>query len=158
MQLYDPLSLLQLLVTARGPCGQEHEIRNLCRELMRPICEELWEDPSGNVIGKISGRDPKRPAIRVMVHMDELSLIVKRVNWDGSLNVTALGALYPFNCGQGAVEIMGDRARIPGVLSFGCMHVTDESPAIKKFVSKESNGKNEAITWEDTYIVTRKTP
>lgn len=158
MNQYDPLSLLQLLVTARGPCGQEEEIRTVCAQLMRPICDEIKEDASGNLIGKISGKDPSRPATRIMVHMDELSLIVKRINPDGSLAVTPLGAIYPFNCGQGVVEIMGDRARVPGILSFGCMHVTQESPKIKKFVSSAAKGKNETIEWEDTYVVTRKTP
>lgn len=156
MQLYDPLSLLQLLTAARGPCGQENEIRSVCSELMKPLCDHLREDPSGNLVGKIEGKDSKKPPIRVIVHMDELSMIVKRVNSDGTLSVNSLGALHPFNCGQGPVEIMGDRARIPGILSFGCMHVTKESTTIKKFVSKASDGKNETMEWEDTYIVTRK--
>lgn len=158
MQIYDPLSLLQLLVTARGPSGQEDEIRVVCTELMRPICDDFWQDPTGNLIGKVYGEDPNLPALRIMVHMDEISLIVKRINDDGSLVVNSLGALFPFNCGQGVVEIMGDRARILGILSFGCMHVTQESSHIKKFVGKGAQGKNETIDWEDTLVITRKNP
>ena len=36
-----------------------------------------------------------RTATRVMAHMDELSMLVKRIEPDGSLHLTQLGTMYP---------------------------------------------------------------
>jgi putative aminopeptidase FrvX len=42
-----------------------------------------------------------------MAHVDELSMLVKRVAQDGSLHLTPLGTMYPGNFGLGP----GGRAR-----------------------------------------------
>ena len=41
-----------------------------------------------------------------MVHMDELSLIVKKIDDDGSIKVSPLGAILPASFGQGPVDIL----------------------------------------------------
>jgi putative aminopeptidase FrvX len=89
--------------------------------------------------------------------MDELSLIVKRVNEDGSLRVNPLGGIFPFSMGQGAVDILGDKQCFTGILSFGSMHVTKESPW-HKLIPEEFRGQGKTPGWEDVFIVTRKTP
>jgi putative aminopeptidase FrvX len=38
---------------------------------------------------------------RVMAHLDELSMLVKRVEPDGTLRLTPLGTMYPGNFGLG---------------------------------------------------------
>ncbi len=150
------LDVLQSLVYARGPCGQEDEVRDVCKELLLPFVDEMWVDPAGNLIGKINGKDSGQP-IRLMVHMDELSLIVKRINDDGSLRVNPLGGIFPFSIGQGPVDILGDAQSFTGVLSFGSVHITKES-AWHKLIPKEHRGQGETPGWEDVFVVTRKTP
>ncbi len=44
-----------------------------------------------------------------MAHLDELSMLVKRVEPDGTLHVTQLGTMYPGNFGLGPVAMLGDR-------------------------------------------------
>src|SRR5690242_19510797 len=68
------LDLLQSLVSARGPCGQEDEVRAVCLKHLT-TADAVWTDPAGNLIGKVEGKD-RSQAIRIFVHMDELSLIV----------------------------------------------------------------------------------
>lgn len=151
------IALLQALINARGPCGEEEEVRLLCQKELEGIVDAIWIDPAGNLIGKISGSDQDAESIRVMVHMDELSLIVKRINEDGSLRVNPLGGIFPFSFGQGPVEIMGDKEIFSGILSFGSMHTTIESTHINKMIPEEHRGLGKTPTWSDVTITTRKT-
>lgn len=151
----DELDLLQSLVAARGPCGQEDEVRDMCHAYLQSLADEIWIDAAGNLIGKFAGEEVGG-AIRVMVHMDELSLIVKRINEDGTLRVNPLGGIFPFSFGQGPVDILGDRDCFTGILSFGALHITKESPW-HKLIPEEFKGQGKTPLWEDVFIVTRKT-
>lgn len=151
------LDLLQQLINARGPSGQEDEVHKVCYEQLQQITNQLWVDPAGNLIGKIQGSNSSAPAIRLVVHMDEISLIVKRINEDGSLRVNPLGGILPFSFGQGPVDILGDNEWFTGILSFGCMHTSNETVTTHKIKPEASNGLGKTVTWEDVSIVTRKT-
>lgn len=149
--------LLQNLIEARGPCGEEQEVARVCREELGKICDEVTDDMAGNVTGVIRAGHHKRedaPPVFLMAHMDELSLIVKRVEDDGRLVVEPLGGLLPANCGQGPMEVLGEQGIVPGVLSFGSMHVTEESKAWQL----KPNGGNKAVDWRDVHIETRLSP
>lgn len=150
--------LLQSLIQAYGPCGQEDEIRALCTKELKPLTDELWVDAAGNLIGKVKGKTSTSPAIRIMVHMDELSMIVKKVHGDGSLRVNPLGGIYPASIGQGPVDILGDKEQFTGVLSFGSMHTTRETPNAHKIIPKEYRGQGLTPSWDDVHVITRKTP
>lgn len=148
--------LLQELVYARGPSGQEEEVREICVREMKPLCDDVRVDPAGNAIGLIRGAEPDSgPIVRAMAHMDELALIVKRVNADGTLRVNPLGGMWPANYGQLPVEIMGDKGLLPGVISIGPQHTTAEST---KSWDTKVRGGNKAMDWGHLYVFTRKTP
>ena len=119
--------LLQELLSAYGPCGQEDAVRDVCRRELDPLTEATWVDPAGNLVGLIRGG--QAPPVRVMAHMDELSMLVKRVEPDGTLHVTQLGTMYPGNFGLGPVAVLGDEEMLCGVLTLGCEHTTKESHA-----------------------------
>jgi putative aminopeptidase FrvX len=143
--------LLKQLLMARGPGGQEDEVRELCLNAMTPVCDETWVDPAGNVVGLIKGRrassGPKR-AVRIMAHMDEIAMVVKCIDDDGTLRVTALGGANPVNFGMCPVDILGDQAIVPGVLSFGSMHATQNAPQGADVMSGN-------VHWNDVHVVTR---
>ena len=86
--------LLQELLWTYGPCGQEDEVREVCRRELEPFVDEVWTDEAGNLIGLIRGRE-RAQATRVMAHMDELSMLVKRVEPDGTLHLTPRGRCIP---------------------------------------------------------------
>ena len=143
--------LLHQLLLARGPGGQEDEVRAICLERLRPLCDETWVDPAGNVIGLIRGTqgdgEPRR-AVSVMAHMDEIAMVVKHVDTDGTLRVTALGGANPVNFGMCPVDILGDHQIIPGVLSFGSMHATGNAPQGADVLSGN-------VHWNDVHVITR---
>jgi putative aminopeptidase FrvX len=145
--------LLQELLTTYGPCGQEDAVREVCRRELEPLVDDVWADPAGNLIGVVRGGEA--PAIRVMAHMDELSMIVKRVESDGSLHVTQLGTMYPGNFGLGPVAILGDEETLCGVLTLGSEHTTKESQRI--WDTKPDQG-DKAMDWLHVYVFTGRTP
>ena len=149
------VSLLQELVYARGPSGQEDEVRTVCERELQSICDETRVDAAGNVIGLLKGSSPDAPVTRVMAHLDELALVVKRVNEDGTLRVNPLGGIYPANYGQGPVEILADNGIVPGVLSVGPQHTTADSARIWE---TKIRGGNVAMDWNHVYVFTRRTP
>lgn len=148
-------ALLTRLLMARGPGGQEDEVRSICREHLLRHCDETWIDPAGNVIGLIKGRNTGAGAgagaVRIMGHMDEIAMVVKRVEPDGTLRVVALGGANPVNFGVCPVDILGDEQTLPGVLSFGSMHATTGSPQGQDVLSG-------AVHWKDVHIITRQDP
>lgn len=145
--------LLQELLTAYGPVGQEDAVREVCRRELGSRVDDMWVDPAGNLVGVLRGGDS--PAIRVMAHLDELSMIVKRVEPDGSLHVTQLGTMYPGNFGLGPVAILGDRETLCGVLTLGSEHTTKESRRI--WETKPDQG-DRAMDWLHVYVFTGHTP
>lgn len=145
------LSLLEALLMARAPGGQENEVRAIAHREMVKYCDRVWTDAAGNLIGLIESESPAATdsaAVKIMAHMDEIAMIVKRVEADGALRVVALGGANPVNFGVCPVDILVDDESLAGVLSFGSMHVTDESPQGKDVTSG-------AVQWKDVHVVTR---
>jgi putative aminopeptidase FrvX len=147
-----PRDLLQELLFTYGPCGQEDAVRDVCRRQLQPVVDEVWVDEAGNLVGRIDGGD--RPATRVMAHMDELSMLVKRVESDGTLHLTQLGTMYPGNFGLGPVAMLGDSETLCGVLTLGSEHTTNESQQI--WETKPDQG-DKALDWMHVYVFTGRT-
>jgi putative aminopeptidase FrvX len=148
--------LLQELLWTCGPCGQEEAVRDICRREIEDHVDEMWIDKAGNLIGYVRGEHRTDDvATRVMVHMDELSMLVKRVEPDGTLHLTQLGTMYPGNFGLGPVSLLGDRERLVGVLSLGSEHTTKES---QKIWETKPDGGDRAMDWTHVYVFTGRSP
>jgi putative aminopeptidase FrvX len=87
--------------------------------------------------------------------MDELSMLVKRIDSDGSPHLTHLGTMYPGNFGLGPVTVLGDRDRLIGVLSLGSEHTTEESQRIWE---TKPDGGDKAMSWRHVFVFTGRTP
>lgn len=159
--------LLQELLWAYGPCGQEADVRAVCARELRPVVDDMWVDDAGNLIGYIGAQPPTEGsrghrhrvssaaepgvATRVMAHMDELSMLVKRVESDGTLHLTQLGTMYPGNFGLGPVAVLGENETLTAVLTLGSEHTTQESQRI--WQTKPDRG-DKALDWDHVYVFT----
>lgn len=83
--------------------------------------------------------------------MDELSMIVKRVESDGTLRLSPLGTMYPGNFGLGPVAVRGRREELTAVLTLGSEHTTKESRRI--WETKPDQG-DKALDWLHVYAFT----
>jgi putative aminopeptidase FrvX len=109
-------------------------------------------DAAGNLVGRLPGTGERdAPLIRVMAHMDELSMIVKRVEADGSLRLSQLGTMYPGNFGLGPLTVLGDEERLTAVLLLGSEHTTQETPQV--WQTKPDAG-DRAMRWNDVFVCT----
>jgi putative aminopeptidase FrvX len=166
--------LLQELLWTYGPCGQEEAVREVCARELQPFVDDMWTDEAGNLVGYIgaTGASSDDTAVhghryrsasttgpgagtRVTAHMDELTMLVKRVEPDGTLHLTQLGIMYPGNFGLGPVAVLGEHQTLTAVLTLGSEHTTQESPRI--WETKPDQG-DRALDWQHVYVFTGRTP
>ncbi len=145
----DALELIRELTRLPGPPGQEKLVRDAVAahaERLGCICET---DARGNLLLSVPGatRLPDAPDIVVMAHLDEIALLVVRVEDGGKLIVTSLGGVFPWKWGEGPVQILASSGPLDGVLSFGSIHTTDPS-------STAAAARERALNWADTRVFT----
>ena len=147
MNVDRPLLLadLERLLTAHGPSGVEGEVDALLREMLAS-CGEIRQDAAGSLVLHFEGRR-RDGAVAVTAHKDEICMIVKRVEAEGRLRVQNVGGLHPWAVGETPVEVLAGES-VPGVLSIGSKHVSDESPA-------GALKTGAALTWEKMHVETK---
>ena len=145
----DALELVRELTQLPGPPGQE----KLVRDAVAAHADRLGcvhdTDARGNLLLSVpgAGRLPDAPDIVVMAHLDEIALLVVRVESDGRLVVTNLGGVFPWKWGEGPVQILASAGPLDGILSFGSIHTTDPS-------STAAAARERALNWTDARIFT----
>lgn len=137
----DALALLQELVAIPGPPGQEEMVRDALTRHLDALGLAHRTDAKGNLLV-----GSEKPKIVVTAHMDEIAMIVRRVESDGGLAVGPMGGMFPWKLGEGPVQILAAKP-IDGVLSFGSIHTADKGSNVRKADSS-------AIEWETVRIVT----
>lgn len=138
------LELLRTLTAIPAPPGQEEALASEIERLVGDIGHGAERDAKGNVIVTL-GRS--KPRIVVTAHMDEIAMVVRRVEPDGSLTVTNMGGLYPWKLGEGPVEILAKSGIISGVLGFGSIHTNDPS-------SRAQRAREKPLDWHLANVFT----
>lgn len=109
--------------------GHEDPVIVYMKERLTPYVDDIEVDPLGNVICRIRGKSGGRPAM-VFAHMDELGLMVRKVEPTGFLRVVRVGGI-PERVLQGQrVVLTGDLGPVYGVIGVKSHHVT---PAEEKY-------------------------
>ena len=120
------LETFQKLLSIDSTTGQYQAIEAWTAEEIRRMGYEPFCTRKGGVIADLGGEGD---ALAVTAHLDDIGLMVRRVNGDGTLNVCPVGGLYPFYCvtenvrvytGDGRVHT-GTVCRTPNSI-----HVTEE--------------------------------
>ena len=134
------LSLFTELLSVPAPSGQEHLIAQIIQVKLGEWEYPYSIDGSGNVIVKIEGRQPQAPVCMIAAHIDEIAIVVTRIEDDGSLRIDRSGGMIPWKLGERPLEILGDHKTIIGVTSMGSGHTAS---VIDK-----------TITWPDVRVLT----
>jgi putative aminopeptidase FrvX len=87
--------LLRRLVETPGVPGREEQQREIAREELETLTDEIRTDPMGSVIGTKKGRDDVR--VMIAAHTDEIGFLVKYVDDKGFLRLQTLGGHDPAN-------------------------------------------------------------
>lgn len=139
-QKHPALKLLTELLDVSSVSGHEAAMAVRVRAILDRMGVSHETDPAGNVLVRLSGRQPDAPLVCLAAHMDEIGMVINRVEDDGALHVIRSGGLYPWKLGEGPVEITGDVETITGILSMGSTHTADAA--------------DRTITWADVRIIT----
>lgn len=105
---------LHELIDIDGTSGNERFVRQYIMKQIKPYVDEMNVDKLGNLICHIKG---KKPTIMIAAHMDEIGLIVKRIEEDGRVYVSALGGITTLNVVGQTVTIHGQKKQVKGVIT-----------------------------------------
>ena len=87
--------LLKRLIETPGVPGREEQQREIAREELEALTDEVRTDPLGSVIGTKRGGDEAR--VMVAAHLDEIGFLVKYIDDKGFLRLQTLGGHDPTN-------------------------------------------------------------
>ncbi|MBQ5952224.1 MAG: M20/M25/M40 family metallo-hydrolase [Lachnospiraceae bacterium] len=113
------LETFRRLLAADSTTGQYEEVQRVLCDILYELGIPYTETHKGGVIADLGGTGN---ALVVTAHLDDIGLMVRKVNADGTLNVCPVGGLYPFYCMAENVRVYtGSVCRTPN-----SVHVTEE--------------------------------
>lgn len=113
------MKLLKKLSEAYGASGYEDEIRAIVTKELESMCDKVWTDTLGNVIGFKKGKGKKgHRKIMLAAHMDEIGFLVTHVSDKGFLRISPAGGFDPRTLMGQRVMVLGKgKHKLPGLLS-----------------------------------------
>jgi putative aminopeptidase FrvX len=126
--------LVEELIRVPGVSGFEDDIRECIRGKVEAMGLETEEDNIGNLIVTVGDKGPKAVFI---AHMDELGLIVSKMESDGSLRIRKVGGIDDRTLVGRVVEIKTQKGIVTGVIGLKPPHLMTESDDRKKVVGWE---------------------
>jgi endoglucanase len=107
--------ILEQLLTAPGPSGQEDRAAKVWRDAAREF-GEVSSDILGSSWVRVPGTDDG-PRLAIVGHIDEIALVVTHVGDDGMLAVRQLGGFDPRTVVSQRVELLTRDGVVPGVVA-----------------------------------------
>ncbi|MBP3729003.1 MAG: M42 family metallopeptidase [Lachnospiraceae bacterium] len=120
------LSVFERLLAADSTTGQYEEVQQVLCGILEEQGYPCQITHKGGVIADLGGEG--NPLV-VTAHLDDIGLMVRHVNADGTLNVCPVGGLYPFYCVTENVRIHTREGKVfTGAIcrTPNSIHVTEE--------------------------------
>jgi putative aminopeptidase FrvX len=105
--------LFKDLVSTPGVSGREERVRELVRDELAQVVDDVRIDRLGNVIGH---KDGSRPRVMLCAHMDTIGFLVSHIDDDGFLRVSPVGGFDPRTLSVQRVLVQGKKDYI-GLMS-----------------------------------------
>ena len=110
--------LIKKLTEAFGPSGSESQVRDLVREEVRGLSDNLSVDALGNLIVVAKKKTGGGKRVMLSAHLDEIGFVVTHIDERGMARFHNLGGLNPLACvgarvrfASGARGVIGIEAR-----------------------------------------------
>lgn len=129
--------LLKKLTEANGVSGNEKEVRDIIIEEIKDYVDDIKVDRIGNIIAYKKGTI-ETPKVMIAAHMDEVGLIVTKINKSGLISFKPVGGLDQRILVSKAVKIGKDR--ISGVIGAKPIHL------------QKSHERSKALNYNQLYI------
>ena len=89
------LEAFERLIKVDSTTGQYEDIQALTCQMLDELGFPYTVTHKGGVIADLGGEGN---ALCVTAHLDDIGLMVRKINADGTLNLCSVGGLYPFYC------------------------------------------------------------
>ena len=122
------MKLLEELVMSVAPSGRENTIREIIKNQLGSVCDEIFTDTLGNLICHKKGSGKK---LMLAAHMDEIGFMVNYIDDNGFLRFSTIGGVTKYNSINSTIEfINGTKGKIsyenkenPSTISFEKMYM-----------------------------------
>ena len=121
---------LKLLDFCSGVSGSENNTAETIKKLFSQYCDEVTGDRMGNIIGIRKGKKSGASSVLFEAHMDELGLMVSKINEEGSLGFIPIGGFDPKVLPGTEVTVRGKK-NLFGVIGAKPPHLIKERTAPK---------------------------
>lgn len=128
------IDLLKEVCKVPGAPGFEDKVRNLVREEIKDLVDELSVDAMGNLIALVKGESSDKKSMAA-AHMDEIGFIVTHIDDDGFVRFHTLGGFDPKTLTAQRVIIHGTED-IVGVMGCKPIHIMTEEEKGAKLQNK----------------------
>ena len=151
--------LLFKLINTLGPSGNEDNVRNLILKEIKSYVDTIKVDKMGNLVARINGKGKKA---MLTAHMDEIGLMVNKIETNGRMRISFLGGIEPITLVGQSVGILTKKNKIAcyGVITFPELHEANEIkrvPRIEEMYVDTGLDKKELTKKEievGSYVVT----
>ncbi len=116
------LNLLKQLCALNGVSSWEDEVRAFIVEQVKPYADHIREDAMGNLIVFKHGKVASGHDLLLSAHMDEVGLMITRIEEDGCLRFDSVGGIDR-RVLIGKQVFVGEK-RVPAVVGFKPIHLT----------------------------------
>jgi len=119
------LELLEDLTLIPALSGYEKRITQYLRQAMEPYVDETSVDMTGNLSAIVNGEDPEAPKIMIFAHMDQLGLVVSKIEPEGFIRFERLGGVPEKVLPGIRVMIESEDGEVfPGIVGIKAHHAT----------------------------------
>ncbi len=112
-----------------GLTGNEGAVAQYIAEAFRPYCDDVRIDALYNVIGHIHGSGPR---VMLCAHLDEIGLMVSRIEKDGALRMRSVGGVDPRILPGMRVTVYG-KEKLMGVIGAKPPHLLTAEDRAKNY-------------------------
>ncbi len=122
----DIIDFLQKISTTPGVSGYEDKVSEIVMEEFKKYSHKVSRDVLGNVIALKKGLNngPDTPKIMLAAHMDEIGLMVSKIEEGGFLRISSVGGIDPRTLLNQEVLVHG-RKDLPGVIGAKSPHILE---------------------------------
>lgn len=114
--------ILEKLCLINGVSGDEGEVRNFIRAFAKQFSDSIEEDPMGNLYVMKKGAETAPKKLMLCAHMDEVGLIIKKIEDGGTLRFEFVGGVDR-RVAIGRTVVVGKK-NIVGVIGIKAVHLT----------------------------------
>ena len=118
---------LEAMMRVPALSGHEGPMIRLMKEALGQVADSVSTDYLGNVLARIGGTDKDAPRVMLFAHMDQLGMVVRKIDRDGCVRMERLGGIpekvLP-GCRMSVGTLSGES--VPAIVGIKAHHATPQ--------------------------------